>query len=364
MIEGNMIMEEKEDQGAEPTTESQPQQQPTNINEPNYNEEMTEQEEEHLLRGDEYESDTGLQGLTQLTPDLRPPYDNNDIELQINETNLTNNDKNEQTNETQTETTTLDNKAFDQTKISRTFSNIPQDLHASFKTLNSLKHTRNKTKTTIQKLTNHQQEGTLPQGLSKIRDCNILLNDDHRRRWIQASIDAGKAQLNILIEHHKQKLKTTEEKIEQATHTIQDNSTTKEIAEQILETTDHISNKYTTRELLKTTTRSKQKQVKRLNTKRKNANNRNETANKQHTPTTQSTKTLPTNTSTGNRRSTSTITTPTSNFMRTVNPRLRTPTRTLDNSIVMDIQRQISDFLTPTHIRTFIQQTTTRNRPK
>ena len=56
-----------------------------------------------------------------------------------------------------------------------------------------------------------------------------------------SDIDASKIQLNILVEHHKRKLKTTEERIQQVTCIIQDNSTSKQIAKQSTDTSDNRS---------------------------------------------------------------------------------------------------------------------------
>ena len=71
-------------------------------------------------------------------------------------------------------------------------SQNPNHLHASFQILNSLKKKRNKHKTTLEKLTIHKNDNTLPNGLKHITNCNILLEEDLQRRWMKASKDAAK----------------------------------------------------------------------------------------------------------------------------------------------------------------------------
>ena len=61
---------------------------------------------------------------------------------------------------------------------------------------------------TLGKLTIHKNDNTLPNGLKHMTNCNILLEEDLQRRWMKASMDAAKVQLDILIEHHTRTLAT------------------------------------------------------------------------------------------------------------------------------------------------------------
>ena len=336
----------------------------TNNDNQNDNLQLTDIEENILLQDDNYESDTELDNLTQITPNrprlLYTPNDNDETEQQNNTIDM--------------DTTAPNNTTFETTEETPTTYDIPPNLHASFQTLNSLKHTRNRTNTTIEKLTNHKTDDTLPTGLQAVTHCNIILDDDHRKRWVQASRDASKQQLDILVEHHKRKLETIQLKIEHVTNNIHRNSTTNDIAEKILTTTDHISNKYTTRHLIKTTRRNKQKHkahVKRLNKKQ---NNRTSETFTNRPSTGQATR--QNNTIHNRIIGRPTINNPTSTHQPTKSTTTLNPGRynqhisqtppdaNIDNSIINDIQRQISNFLTPTHIKNYIQQTKRRNKPK
>ena len=97
----------------------------------------------------------------------------------------TTNDYDEQRNEGGGDQTT-------NTITAKTIHKIPTHLHDSFQILNSLKNKRNKHKTTLEKLTIHKNDNTLPNGLKHITNCNILLEEDLQRRWMKASKDAAK----------------------------------------------------------------------------------------------------------------------------------------------------------------------------
>jgi hypothetical protein len=159
------------------------------------------------------DSDTGLQNLTQKTP---PQTDRNQPNATtLDEPNNTpdyNTDK--ETDNTETPSSTY-----------RLLSTIPTHLHTTFQTLNNLKEKQIKTKTTLENLTTHKTDGTLPNNLNKTTDCHIILDDDLRKRWVQASRDAANKQLEILLEQQKRKLTNIETKITHATERIRDNIT-------------------------------------------------------------------------------------------------------------------------------------------
>ena len=130
--------------------------------------------------------------------------------------------------------------------------NIPINLHASFQILNTLKHKRNKTATKIERLTNYQNDGILPDGLNNITNCNIILDDDLHSKWVKASLDAAKVQLNVLLEQHQHTLTNIEFKIEHSTKRITNICTDKKQPQKILNATDQIGKRYTSRQLNKT----------------------------------------------------------------------------------------------------------------
>ncbi len=158
------------------------------------------------------DSDLGLQNLTQKTPP-RTNY----IQQDTNTPDELNNGSDNETTQTDS------NKAPPSTY--RLLSNIPTHLHSTFQTLNNLNEKQIKTKTTLENLTTHKTDGTLPNNLNKTTDCHIILDDDLRQRWVQASRDAAKKQLDILLEQHKRKLANIETKITHATRRIKDNIT-------------------------------------------------------------------------------------------------------------------------------------------
>ena len=57
--------------------------------------------------------------------------------------------------------------------------------------LNNLKEKQIKKKTTTENLTTHKTDGPLPNNLSKTTDCHIILDDDLRQRWENASREAA-----------------------------------------------------------------------------------------------------------------------------------------------------------------------------
>jgi hypothetical protein len=98
-------------------------------------------------------------------------------------------------------------------------------LHTTFQTLNNLKEKQIRTKTTLENLTTHKTDGTLPNNLNKTMDCHIILDKDLRKCWVQTSRDAAYKQLDILLEQQKRKLTNIETKITHATERIRDNIT-------------------------------------------------------------------------------------------------------------------------------------------
>ena len=51
-------------------------------------------------------------------------------------------------------------------------------LHTTFQTLNNLKEKQIKTNTTLENLTTHKTDGTLPNNLNKTTDCHTILDKD------------------------------------------------------------------------------------------------------------------------------------------------------------------------------------------
>ena len=121
---------------------------------------------------------------TPMDYDEQPHKDMND-ETTLQSHRTTTNDYEEQRNEDGGDETT-------NMITAKTIQKIPTHLHASFQILNSLKNKRNKHKTTLEKLTIHKNDNTLPNGLKHITNCNILLEEDLQRRWMKASKDAAK----------------------------------------------------------------------------------------------------------------------------------------------------------------------------
>ena len=61
-------------------------------------------------------------------------------------------------------------------------ANIPTHLHTTLQMLNNLKEKQIKTKTTIENLTTHKTDGTLPNNLTKTTDCHIILQGPNYRQ--------------------------------------------------------------------------------------------------------------------------------------------------------------------------------------
>ena len=362
--------------------------------------ELEKMEEDELLEENEDEdmSDTGLQNLTQVTPPNQQnrrmdtkrteTFNNNDNDNDNNKEdngntdtndnyNLTNTntDKNEENNENTDanenynltdRNTDKDNNPLNATDASKLISEIPVGLHASFKSLNALKHKRNKTRNTIEGLTNHQTNNTIPNGLRSITDCNILLDEDLRQQWMDICTNASKQQLNILIQQHKRKLDSLEQMIQHTTKRIQ-KDTNSNITDKIIQTTDHISNNYTKREFMKTTIhRNDKPNLKRLNKKRNNHRvsktyTRHTKPTTQHDATTEEQKPTPTSIPTVTTRTFTRLSTKTTD--QQLNTTRPTSTTVLSDPITADIQRQIN-FITATHIQTYLQQTRRQTKRK
>ncbi len=315
------------------------------------------------------DSDLGLQNLTQKTPP-RTNY----IQQDTNTPDELNNGSDNETTQTDS------NKAPPSTY--RLLSNIPTHLHSTFQTLNNLNEKQIKTKTTLENLTTHKTDGTLPNNLNKTTDCHIILDDDLRQRWVQASRDAANKQLDILLEQHKRKLANIETKITHATRRIKDNITDDTQANKILQRTEEISQRFSARWLSKHDTHHHKhnKNVKRLKDKRQNRNstpthnatvqNRTPTRTTQpttgvHTPLSNSisprgpplntTPTYPTYS-----RNVHTRSLPTNRTQQHIrNPLMPSTTRpnflhgtssTTNPALTNHIQQQIQNFILPTHI--------------
>ena len=222
-------------------------------------------------------SDTGLQDLTQKTPPRTERNQPNAITLdEPNNTPDYNTDK--ETDNTETPSSTY-----------RLLSTIPTHLHKTFQTLNNLKEKQIKTKTTLENLTTHKTYGTLPNNLNNTTDCHIILDDDLRKRWVQASRDAACKQLDILLEQQKRKLTNIETKITHATERMRDNITDTTKTTEILKRTDEISQRFSARWMSKHGTHryKPNKNIKRLKGKRQDSNNKQArtTTTKNSTPT-------------------------------------------------------------------------------
>ena len=131
--------------------------------------------------------DLGVQNLTQKTPP-RTNYIQQDT-----------NTPDELSNGSDYGTTQTDSNKPPRSMY-RLLSNIPTHLHSTFQALNNLNEKQVKTKTTLENLTTHKTDGTLPNNLNKTTDYHIILDDDLRQRWVQASRDAANKQLDILLE--------------------------------------------------------------------------------------------------------------------------------------------------------------------
>ncbi|CAB4005549.1 Hypothetical predicted protein [Paramuricea clavata] len=210
------------------------------------------------------DSDTGLQNLTQRTP---PRNDRN----QPNTNNL---DEPNNNSDYKTDTDT-DNKETPSSTY-RLLSTIPRHLHTTFQTLNNLKEKQIKTKATLENLTTHKRDGTLPNNLNKTTDCHIILDEDLRKRWVQASRDAAYKQLDILLEQQKRKLTNIETKITHATKRIMDNITDVTKTTEILKRTDEIGQRFLARWMSKHGNQhyKPNKNIKRLKGKRQDNNNK------------------------------------------------------------------------------------------
>lgn len=298
------------------------------------------------------DSDTGLLNLTQRTP---PRHRN--IDTQLTPTILNSGDADDMTDRPQ------NNNVSNTRYAKRPIHDIPTNTHASFLTLNSLKHKRNKTATTIEKLTDYQKDGTLPDGLNKTTDCNILLDDDLRTRWVKASRDAAKLQLDILIEQHQRTLTNIEQKIEHSTQRIQTKCNDQEQAQEILNATDIISKRYTSRHLQRIDKLTKRKR----NTKRPNHGRKNNTP--QNT-TTRGLLRTPTQQSSRPVYTTQQGATPPYRLMQQQplpfrqQPFPLTNNTTIINPITNHIQQQIQDFLTPAHLQSYHQHRRKHNKQK
>ena len=138
------------------------------------------------------DSDTGLQNLTQITPPRTTHNKNMDHTNRTNEPdNMTEHTPSQPDNITPSSSTY------------RLLANITTHLHTTLHMLNNLKEKQIKTKTTIENLTTHKTDGTLPNNLSKTTNCHIILDNDLQQRWVKASREAANKQLDILIEQHK-----------------------------------------------------------------------------------------------------------------------------------------------------------------
>ena len=189
------------------------------------------------------DNDTGLQNLTQRTlPRM---------------THNRNTDHTNRTNEPDNTTEHTPSQSDNITPSSSTYgllANISTHLHTTLQMLNNLKEKQIKTKTTIENLTTHKTDRTLPNNLSKTTDCHIILDDDLWQRWVNASREAANKQLDILIEQHIRKFTNTETKITHATQRIGDNISDDTRTTEILKRTDEISQRFSARWLSKHST--------------------------------------------------------------------------------------------------------------
>ena len=220
------------------------------------------------------DSNTGLQNLTQRTPPQTKHNRNTDHTNRTNEP-----DNTTEHTPSQSDNITLSSSTYG------LLANIPKHLHTTLQMLNNLKEKQIKTKTTIENLTTHETDGTLPNNLSKTTDCHIIL-DNLRQRWVNASREAANKQLHILKEQHKRKLTNTETKITHATQRIKDNISDDTRTNEILKRTDEISQRFSARWLSKHSTRHKKnKNIKRLGDKPHNRNNKPTQADTTQQPT-------------------------------------------------------------------------------
>jgi hypothetical protein len=147
----------------------------------NENDPLTNNSTPHNLDNSQTDndSDIGLQNLTQ----KKPPRNDR------NQPNTNNIDKPNNNPDYKTDTDT-DNKETPSSTY-RLLSTIPTHLHTTFQTLNNLKGKQIKTKTRLEILTTYKTDGTLPNNLNKTTDCHIILDEDLRKSWVQASRDAA-----------------------------------------------------------------------------------------------------------------------------------------------------------------------------
>ena len=98
---------------------------------------------------------TGLEGLTQKTPDITHKYhpsNANYVNLDINQTR-------------------------------NIINSIPNNLHRTFKALNNYKFNLHKTNTLLDKLEQHKEMNTTPTGLVPKVECRVRLPHDLRTLW-------------------------------------------------------------------------------------------------------------------------------------------------------------------------------------
>ena len=76
-------------------------------------------------------------------------------------------------------------------------------LYFKFQILNTVKPKRIKIARTIEILTDYENDGTLPDCLNNVIDCDIILDDALHSKSVKESLDTTKLRFNTLLEENQ-----------------------------------------------------------------------------------------------------------------------------------------------------------------
>lgn len=246
-------------------------------NDAQYN--ITDSNENHLIAistnhlHENNENDTNLP-----TPVINEPTDNvntqtptiNENDIEISNAPTQTNDQNEQLNHNETLPDLTD---------------IPLNLREPFKILYTLKHKRDKQQTTIDNLNEHHMMNTTPIGLKVKHTSTIHLPPQFRERWERTLDNASNELLKIILDYQQFALKDTNMKIQHRTQHILDHTNDQQLANQIINKTNEIGEKYTKRAIISTikSTKKHKRRRHRPNTPRHHPYEHNQTNDSNNT---------------------------------------------------------------------------------
>ncbi len=154
-----------------------------------------------------------------------------------------------------------DNNLQKNTQDNTDFIDIPPHLLISFRIIYTLKLKLNKLQTNLENLQEHKNTRTLPPGLRIHHKSKFYLDKQLSERWENTLTDASLVLLDITIDHHKHSIQDTQHKLQHRTEQLK-KKCDENTAQRLLNKTDTLFMKYTTRSLMATNKTTKR--LKRL----------------------------------------------------------------------------------------------------